>query len=231
VFVPAYNEDMYLPGTVKKIEKVLNQFTKSFEIVIIDDASTDLTNKIGTSLTTNEKNIKYVRFENGPSKRENLAASFTKSNGEIIAFADSDILVSLGYMPALYHEVRRGADIAIGSRYVKGSKINRRLSRLLVSKIYNNFLRLYFGSSVRDHQCGLKIFRKDVILDLIKNMKYVENQKRGWFWDAELLIRAQKNGLKISELPIEWECVRKRPFGLRNQLKIIPYMLRLKREI
>jgi len=204
-FVPVYNEAEIIESSIKKIYQNLARLKEPFEIFIVDDASTDITPQICQNVTKKYKSIiYYLRYNRGPSKRENLARSFFKARGNIIISVDADISFALNNIETFIIQIKKGQDIVIGSRYLPGARVKRRLSRLLISILYNIFIRKYFHSHLRDHHCGLKVFRREVILKLVKEMGYDDTFRRGWFWDAEMLIRAQKEGYKIKEIPVIW---------------------------
>ncbi len=226
VFIPVCNEEKSLEFNIKKIYEALKDTGKSFELIIVDDTSTDLTPAIAKKLAKN-KDIRYIRCEGGPSRRENLAQEFKKAKAELIIYMDSDLAVDLKHLLELIYYSKK-ADIATGSRYMKESKIKRKFYRLIISKLYNAFLRILFNSKAQDHQCGFKAIKKKVALDLIKEMGYDKKLQRGWFWDAELLIRAQKRHYRIAEFPVTWAYGKKSSFSIMRELKMIPYVIKLR---
>jgi glycosyltransferase AglD len=231
LFIPVYNEGRIIEKHIMKIHGVMKALGEPFEIIIVDDNSSDNTESECKNLVKKNKDIRYIRYDNGPSRRENLSASFGKARGSIVAFMDADLAVDTMYIRQLFDEVKKGADIVIGSRYAKGSYVKRTILRLLVSTFYNMFIKMYFGSKVLDHQCGFKAFRKEVAQDIVKGMGYDKKFQRGWFWDAEFLIRAQKKKYKIVEFPVLWKHGQKSEFQFKRELRLIPYMIRLKREL
>jgi len=105
------------------------------------------------------------------------------------------------YLPDIINSVaNEGYDIAIGSRRMKNSKAKRDFRRLLPSIIYNWLVRFVLNSKVHDHQCGFKAFKKDRITSILN-----EVSDNHWFWDTEVLVRAQRKGYKIKEIPVEWK--------------------------
>ncbi len=226
VLFPVYNEAGRLRDNVRRVHESLQGSRHRYEFFVVDDGSTDSTPEVASGLKQ-ELDINYIRYEKGYTRRENLARSFKETNGDIIVFMDIDLAADISYLPALVEAAKRHG-IAIGSRYAKGAVTERRLSRLLFSLAYNSFLRLYFGSSVRDHQCGFKAFKREIILELVKDAGYDRSLRRGWFWDAEILIRAQRKGYRIKEIPVRWNEMMKSSFRFGRELGMIPYILRLK---
>lgn len=231
LFVPVYNEKSILYANIKRVLGNIKKITDDFEIIIVDDNSSDNSPTIGKKISRKIKKVHYLRYNVGPSRRENLAKSFKKAKGDIIAMFDIDLSVDIRGIARLFKEIEDGADISIGSRYIKRSYIKRTITRGIISYFYNLFMRIYFKSRIYDHQCGFKAFRKDVIFDLIEDMGYDSKFIRGWFWDAELLIRAQKKSYKIAEFPVKWVHGLKSEFNIKKELKMVPYVLRLRKKL
>jgi glycosyltransferase AglD len=237
LFVPVYNEEKRIESHIKKLREELDRIGEPFEMFIIDDGSTDMTGKIVREVIkdTKDARIKYRRFENGPSRRENLALSFRESCYDKCFFIDLDLIMDTKEVGRLIKEfaaeVNGDMDLCIGSRY-KGIKPKRTFFRMVISLAYNTFMRIYFNSKIEDNQCGFKAFKRGIVLGLVDEMGYDAGLKRGWFWDAELLIRAQRKGYSIKEIPINWKEGMKSSFRVRREIKMIPYILtfRFKRE-
>jgi glycosyltransferase AglD len=227
VFLPCYNEEKRLQSHVTQILHALQDMGKTFELVIVDDGSTDGTGRVGKILAGMYSEVMYIRYQSGPSRRENLAKAFSRARGDIIVFMDLDLSVPLSYLSRLIEGVEKGNDVAIGSRY-KNVKAKRKFVRRVISGVYNTFMRLYFGSVVEDHQCGFKAFKKEVVLDLVKEMGYDGTLVRGWFWDVELLVRAQRHNLIIDEFSVEWTFGKQSSFDFGRELKMLPYVLRMR---
>jgi len=228
LFIPIYNEEKIAEYNISQIYDKMSEFFSDFEIIVVNDNSNDNSEDILRSISKKNKRIKYVTFNNGPSRRENLAEAFKLAKGNIIAFMDMDIPVSLDSLKELIESVEGNYDLSTGSRYLDESKIKRTLLRHVISIIYNSFMKLYFRSKVKDHQCGFKAFKKEVIFNLIKELGYDKTFKRGWFWDVELLIRAQRKGYNVYEFPVQWKAGEKSTFNIKRELKMLPYIMKLR---
>lgn len=226
-FLPFYNEEKILEENAKILAEALRKERIPFEIVLVDDTSRDRSPAIAKKLGM-KKPFRYMRYETGPSRRENLAEAFKSARFDYVAFMDVDLATDLRHLRQLLLELERGADVVTGSRY-KGVKAQRELYRLILSKIYNSLIIFLFGSRIKDHQCGFKAFKKEKALQLIREAGYDRSFTRGWFWDAEMLIRAQKRKLVIAEFPVRWKSGKQSSFNFKREFKILRYMLDLKR--
>lgn len=198
VILPVYNEEKIIERNVKQVERILERDLEDFEIIIGEDGSSDATLSI-TKKLENER-IRVFHNEKRLGKGAALKASADHAMGDIIIFFDADLASNPNEIKKLVEFIEKGADIVIGSRYLKESKAKRDPIRYFASKSFNFLVRVLLGSKITDHQCGFKAFRKKTALKVVGEVK---NQK--WFWDTEFLIRAQRKGLKIVEVPIEWK--------------------------
>ncbi|MFA6461378.1 MAG: glycosyltransferase [Candidatus Woesearchaeota archaeon] len=227
LFLPVYNEEKIIKENVLKLYHLFKENEPLFEIVIVDDNSKDKTGELSKELASAYSEIRYLHFDNGPSRRENLAEAFKQANYPIVSFCDVDLATDPQHFPKLINAIREGNDISSGSRYM-GIPPAREKKRLIISKLYNFSLRTYFGSKMRDHQCGFKAYNKERLMPLITEAGYDSRFKRGWFWDAEILIRAQKKKYTIYEFPVNWNCGKQSSFNLKRELRMLGYVLKLK---
>ncbi|MBI2580186.1 glycosyltransferase [Candidatus Woesearchaeota archaeon] len=230
IVLPAYNEEEILGKNVQSLYNEVRKFigTGSFEIIVCDDTSTDATPKICQQLSKHFREVRCIRYENGPSRRENLSLAIKAAQGDIIICTDTDLSVKPAFIAKLISGIGQGYDIVTGSRYTKGACVKRTLFRSMISRAYNLFMRTYFGSKIRDHQCGFKAFRRKAIFQLTDELGYDSSFRRGWFWDTELLIRAQRHRFRVLEIPVDWEGDAKSSFKISREIRMIPYVLSLK---
>jgi len=222
LFVPVYNcEPRQLIRNVACIHEFVGRHWSSFEIIIVDDNSSEATRK-AIEQAVLQSGVSVIRYPEGPSRRENLASSFSRSNYEVLSFIDIDLATPLPFLPLLTDAIHKGYDIVVGSRG-RGIKPTRQFSRRIISSMYNAFLKWMFRSRIADHTCGCKAFRKNAIVQLVEDMGADRSAARGWFWDAEMLIRAQHAGMRIAELPVEWRAASCSTFLLSREIKLIPY--------
>jgi len=226
IFIPIYNEERNIKSNLEYMyKKFLKLLNAQFIVYLVNDGSTDKTDEIINSMTL--ENLIHLRC-NGPSVRENLAKMMFEhgEDDDLLFFMDADLSTNIAALPHLFKATNDGYDIAIGSRYVKGSKLSRTPFRFIVSKIFNLFLKIYFGSKINDHECGFKLFKASVIKDLIVDLGW--NLKRRAFWDSEMLIRAQRKKYKIKEIPVIWVEGPKSYISVRKERTMVPYILTLK---
>ncbi|MFH1606048.1 MAG: glycosyltransferase [Nanoarchaeota archaeon] len=227
IFLPVYNEYQRIIPNIEGIMTECKKNKLSFEIIVIDDNSNDDSLTKIKKACNKHKEISYYHYLNGPTFRENLAQTFKKAKGEIIIFADIDLAKTYEHINLLVNEINKGFDIVVGSRY-KNTKTKRSIKRLIISKIFNKLIQIMFKSKILDHQCGAKAFKKELILSLVKEMGYDKKNKRKWFWDTEILLRAQKKDLKIKEIGIKWAETKESSVKMRQQISIIKYIMNLK---
>ena len=226
IFIPVYNEEDFIESNLNYMYKRFTKLLKDdFLIYIVNDGSTDKTGDIIDAI--NLRNLVHLRCK-GPSVRENLAKMIFNhaDNEDLIFFMDADLSARMSAIPQLLDVINQGYDIVIGSRYTKGSRLSRTPYRFIVSKIFNIFLRIYFSSKINDHECGFKLFKANIIKDLISDMGW--NLQRRAFWDSEMLIRAQRKKYKIREVPVTWVEGPKSYISINKEKSMVLYILFLK---
>jgi glycosyltransferase involved in cell wall biosynthesis len=201
IVIPAYNEQRVLRESVFTLHAHVRAAVPGCEtrITIVDNASTDATAALGRELAAHLPAVTLLRVpEKGRGRA--LRAAWSISDADVIAYMDVDLSTDLRALaPLIQPLLDGGADLAIGSRLAPGAEVQRSLMRELVSRSYNGLLRAVLGASFSDAQCGFKAGRRETVQALLGA---VENQT--WFFDTELLYLAQRNGLRIHEVPVRW---------------------------
>jgi glycosyltransferase involved in cell wall biosynthesis len=202
IVFPVYNEEKDLENSVVRVHDYLKQrFSCEWYITIADNASTDRTPIIGKDLEARYGNVKYLRLaEKGVGRA--LKYAWNQSQCSIIGYMDVDLSTDIGHLPeALSVVSQEKADIAIGTRLHPRSRVEKRkLLREASSRTFNFLLRKYLKVKFSDAICGFKFLKRSVFLDLQK--VGIENNE--WFFDAELLIQAERLNYKIFEIPVHW---------------------------
>ena len=201
VILPAYNEAKRLENAVTTVKKHLEEIGYDYEIIIAEDGSTDGTDKIAQRLASNDERIIHLHSDERLGRGKALTNAIRKSNGDVVVYLDVDLSTDMKHLKELIDAIaKEGYDIATGSRLLKESQTERPFKRDFASKTYNFLVRLMLGSKLRDHQCGFKAFKKSSILPLLDEVK--DNH---WFWDTEVLVLAQRKGLRVKEIPVRWK--------------------------
>ncbi|MBJ7288307.1 MAG: bifunctional glycosyltransferase family 2/GtrA family protein [Williamsia sp.] len=200
VVVPVYNEEADLAGCIRRLgEHLKNNFPYSARITIADNASTDSTLAVGVELAQTMEHVRVVHLaQKGRGRAVN--ATWSMSDATVVAYCDVDLSTDLNALMPLVAPLLSGhSDVAIGSRLSRSSRVVRGAKREFISRSYNLILRTTMGAKFSDAQCGFKAMRADVAHALLP---YVEDT--GWFFDTELLVLAERIGLRIAEVPVDW---------------------------
>ena len=198
IVIPVHNEAHILEASSRLYLYLSERFPLSWRITIVDNASTDATWAVAQTLLAASPG-------SGPSTSTGRAAAapggrWLASDARIVAYMDVDLSTDLGaLLPLVAPLVSGHSDVAIGSRLAPSSRVARAPKRELISRSYNLILRTVFGTHVRDAQCGFKAVRSDVAQRLLPDV--VDD---AWFFDTELLLLAERNGLRIHEVPVDW---------------------------
>ncbi|MCF7669267.1 MAG: glycosyltransferase [Verrucomicrobia bacterium] len=170
------------------------------ELVIAENGSSDKTREVAEGLVSGRSWARVESFAQA-GRGGALRRVWMRSAADVVSYMDVDLSANLAVYPALVGAVLEGgADIAIGSRLSERSRTRRGMRREVVSRGYNLLLRGLCGIEVRDAQCGFKAVKAEVFRRLEAEVK-----DDGWFFDTELLVRAQRAGCRIAELPVEWK--------------------------
>ena len=201
VILPAYNEVEYLQPAIEKTIQTLNQFTQSYEVVIAEDGSTDGTAERSEELAQQNPKVRHVHREKRLGRGTALNNAFKQSIGEVLVYMDLDLATDLKYLKPLVEAITvEGYDFSTGSRMLRESKAERTVSRSISSKTYNFLVRHMLGSKLYDHQCGFKAFKREPLMQIIGQVEATH-----WFWDTEIMVRAQRAGYKVKEIAVEWK--------------------------
>jgi glycosyltransferase involved in cell wall biosynthesis len=201
IVVPVYNEERDLERGVRRLRAYLDAcFPFRATVTIADNASTDGTQEVGEQLADAVPGVRYIRLSDRGRGRA-LAAAWLISRADVVAYMDVDLSTDLGaLLPLVAPLVSGHSDVAIGSRLAPGARVRRGWKRELISRSYNALLRVTLGARFKDAQCGFKAIRAETARRLVPQ---VEN--RSWFFDTELLVLAQRAGLRIVEIPVDWD--------------------------
>ena len=200
IAVPVYNEAGSLEASIRLLHAYLaHYFPFTWRITIVDNASTDDTWTLATQLTRDLSNV-TARHLDRKGRGLALRTAWTASDATVVAYMDVDLSTDLdALLPLVAPLVSGHSDVAIGSRLAPGSSVARAPKREVISRSYNLILRTVLATRVRDAQCGFKAVRAEVARRILPAV-----EDDGWFFDTELLLLAERNGLRIHEVPVDW---------------------------
>lgn len=200
IVVPVYNEEAVLENSILRLSEYLTQeMPSTWQITIADNASTDRTPVIAARLSEHMPNVAYRRLE-VKGRGYALRDAWNASEAKVFAYLDVDLSTDLAALPPLVAPLLSGhSDISIGTRLGQSSRVSRGPKREFISRSYNFLLRRTMQVRFSDAQCGFKAIRADVAKRLLPHV-----EDNGWFFDTELLIIAERSGLRIHEIPVDW---------------------------
>ena len=200
IVVPMWNEESWVTHAYEEISAAIDKHSLDAQIVFATDGCKDRTVEIIQEIQKKDKSVILFNDPDRLGRGLALKKAFLRVNTPYVIYMDSDLATDLGHLPQMIEHLEAGAEIVTGSRMMKSSETVRSRKREIFSRVYNFLARFLFRSKVHDHQCGFKGFNREKILKTLSQVR-----SNGWFWDAEILIRGQKNGLKVVEFPVRWK--------------------------
>jgi putative flippase GtrA len=199
VVIPVFNEEVQLAASVERVLEHLATMPWSSRVTIADNASTDQTALIARRLAHTHPEVSVVHLaEKGRGRA--LRRVWSSSESDVLVYMDVDLSTDLAaLLPLVAPLVSGHSDLAIGSRLSRTSRVERGLKRELISRSYNLLLRNTLRAKFSDAQCGFKAIRRDAARELLPLV-----EDNAWFFDTELLVVAERAGLRIHEVPVDW---------------------------
>ncbi|MGH9605646.1 MAG: dolichyl-phosphate beta-glucosyltransferase [Terracidiphilus sp.] len=201
IVIPAYNESARIPATLQAVVDCVRHRGWSAEIVVVNDGSRDRTADVVRAFAAHAPEVRLldnsVNCGKGYSVRYGLLHSF----GEVVMFTDADLSAPIEEAEGLFAALAQGADIAIGSRWLEGSRQTHRqpLYRQFFGRCFNALTRAVMGLPFADTQCGFKAFTRNAAQTVFQ-LQTIDR----WGFDPEILFIALKRGYKIVEVPVSW---------------------------
>jgi dolichyl-phosphate beta-glucosyltransferase len=199
VVVPAYNEEVGIASTLLRLRDWLEERGEVFEILVVDNASSDRTAEQIEPLCDGER-IRLLRNERNRGKGYSMRRGMLEARGELRLHCDADCATSLPSLPGML-ELARDYDVVVGSRLAAGARLGRRqpLRRRIVGRSFQQLCRLLLAEPTQDLYCGFKLWRAPAAVDA-----YSRTRLEGWTFDAEVLAMARALGYRIRETGIVW---------------------------
>jgi putative flippase GtrA len=200
IVIPVYNEAEQLVASITALRAYLDtSFPLAASITIADNASTDDTWRIATELADDLRGVDALHLDRKGRGRA-LRAAWSSSSAAVVAYMDVDLATGLDALLPLVAPLLSGhSDLAIGTRLAPGAHVVRGARREFISRGYNLLLRSTLRSTCTDAQCGFKAMRRQAAAELLP---LIEDDE--WFFDTEVLVTAQRLGLRIHEVPVDW---------------------------
>ena len=202
VVIPAYNEEARLGATLKRMVAYLDAQSYSYEILVVDDGSSDGTVDVVRSVSERRSEVQLVTYERNQGKGYAVRCGMLRAKGDLILFSDADLATPIEELEKLLAAIDSGSDIAIGSRDVKGSQLVRRESavRELGGRTFNKLVQALTVPGIRDTQCGFKLFTSQAARAIFQRCR-VDH----FAFDVEVLYLARRMfGYKVAEVPVRW---------------------------
>jgi glycosyltransferase involved in cell wall biosynthesis len=198
--IPVYNEERDLGPSVRRLRAYLDaEFPFSAVITIADNASKDGTLALAQRLAAEVPGVRVLHLD-AKGRGRALRAAWLQSDATVVAYMDVDLSTDLKALLPLVAPLLSGhSQIAIGSRLARGARTKRGPKREFISRAYMLVLRLALGARFTDAQCGFKAVRAEIARELVPR---IEDQT--WFFDTELLVLAQRAGMRVHEVPVDW---------------------------
>lgn len=232
IIIPAYNEEKKISKDIEAVFKYFNEYSINGELIIVNDGSKDQTYNIASNFKTKFSSLQVITYEKNKGKGYAVKTGVMQSSGEYVLVTDSGLCVPFKCANVGLELLKRGNDIAIGSRRIADKEakiiIQQPLYRQLGSKLFHFLLSVTntIPRNIQDTQCGFKLLKKEVAHNIFKRLI-----TKKFMWDIEMLRIASKEKYKIAVFPVEWSNdsdTRFNPYigSIENLLQIINIILR-----
>ncbi|MFC4549048.1 MULTISPECIES: flippase-like domain-containing protein [Halorussus] len=202
VVLPAYNEEATIENTVETTLATLESFLPagSFEVIVAEDGCDDRTPEIADEMAEADERVHHFHSDERLGRGGALNHAFRAANGDTLVYFDTDLATDMRHLEELVESVRSGEyEFATGSRWMPENVADRPAKRDVASRGFNGLTRTFLNSELRDHQCGFKAFDRRALFDVLE-----DTEDEHWFWDTEVLVRAQHRGYDIHEFSVDW---------------------------
>lgn len=201
IVIPAYNEEARLASTLDRVLDFIRKRAWDAEVIVVDGGSQDRTVDIARGYASNNGNVRLLQMPQNRGKGYCVRNGVMNARGRIVLFTDADLSSPIEEAPKLLKALEDGADIAIGSRWMRSELQTKRQSvaRQALGRTFNVFLRTLLRLDFKDTQCGFKAFRQSAARTVFP-LQRIEQ----WGFDPEILFLAHRSGLRVVEIPVLW---------------------------
>lgn len=201
IVIPAYNESARLGASLEKILAFVHAQGWAAEVIVVNDGSRDNTADIVRTFAAKDPILRLIENPGNRGKGYSVRHGMLTAKAEIVIFTDADLSSPIEEACQLLKALEDGADIAIGSRWLRAETQTHRqpLYRQIFGRVFNLLLRLTLGLNFKDTQCGFKAFKQPAVRAIFPLQK-IER----WGFDPEILFLARKSGFAVKEVPVLW---------------------------
>ena len=201
IIIPAYNESERLTVSLPKVLEYIDTQSLQAEVIVVNDGSTDSTADVVRRFASLHGNIRLAENPGNRGKGYSVRNGMLQAQGDVLLFTDADLSSPIREAGKLFEAIERGADVAIGSRWLRAELQTERQPwhRQLYGRLFNLALRVVLGLKYRDTQCGFKAFTRAAA-----HTVFTRQRVERWGFDPELLFLADKFKLRTVEVPVEW---------------------------
>jgi dolichyl-phosphate beta-glucosyltransferase len=227
IIVPAFNESQRIGLTLQRVHRFLAARPASFEIIVVDDGSTDNTVALVTALAGKLPGLRVLCSPANRGKGHAVRLGMRAARGRVRVFSDADGSTPIDELDPLLQALAAGADIAIGSRYLAASRVTRPQPwcRRVWSRVVNRVVQRVLLPGVADTHCGFKAFTAAAA------HTFAACTVDGWSFDLEVLARARTQGLRIQEVPVRWENDARSKVRIRQLPREFQHVYHLRRQL
>ncbi len=224
--IPAYNEAERIGGTLERMLAYFDGQDYEVEFLVVDDGSSDSTQDVVRKAAGARLNVRILHYDGNRGKGFAVRYGMVRAEGDYVLFSDADESTPIREVEKLYESVRRGHDIAIGSRDVADSKLTRHQSRIREAggKLFNRFVQMLAVPGIHDTQCGFKLFTRTAARNIFSRCQ-VDN----FSFDVEALYIGRLLGYSVQEVGVEWHhCEGSKVDYLRDSVRMIATLFRIR---
>jgi len=226
VVIPAFNEENRIFKSLEAIDTYLSSKNLRYEIIVVDDGSTDNTSSIVEKFCKTHSKVFYTTYGRNMGKGYAVRQGVNNSKGDFVLFSDADLSTPIEEMEKLIEAIKSGYDISIGSRALSDSEIivSQPFYRKTMGKIFNILVRLLIFGGIKDTQCGFKCFTETAAKEIFRKCKI-----NGFSFDVEALLIGKKLGFKIKDVPVQWlNSPESRVHPVKHSLTMIKELLQIR---
>lgn len=191
--IACYNEESHLVRSVEEIEEIMNQTKYSYGFIFIDDCSKDNTREIIEKIVSDRNNCRYIFHQKNVGRGGTVKEGLLMSASPYAGFLDIDLEVHARYIPSVLLFLEKGNDVVTIDRVERFNLGIYPIIRLIVSRTYDKLAHFILSIKHPDTEAGFKFFNMDTMRSVIE-----KTENRGWFWDTEIILRAEKAGKKLA---------------------------------